>query len=66
MNTVDEMFAGLVGQEIPGGCDTCAAIQTLHREDVGIWRLSVAHDEWCPTLARYQRPTRKTNPNGRK
>lgn len=41
----------LAGHEIPGGCDTCAAVQTVQRDEqlAGIWHLVVRHAEGCPT-----------------
>ena len=34
---------------IPGGCDDCAAYQTLDEVEPGFLRLGVHHDDTCPT-----------------
>lgn len=40
----------LIGREIPGGCDTCDAYQTVHPDpEPLIWHVRVHHDDWCPT-----------------
>ncbi|HEY5161109.1 MAG TPA: hypothetical protein VII83_08600 [Gaiellaceae bacterium] len=41
----------LDGKRIPGGCDTCNAYQTVEPIAAGVWKTTVHHDEWCPTLA---------------
>jgi hypothetical protein len=51
---IDAMFASVVGQQIYGGCEACEAYQTV-RNDHGFWRLTVHHDEGCPTLERFRR-----------
>lgn len=45
----------LDGKRIPGGCDTCDAYQTIDAVEAGVWKISVHHDEWCPTLAAIER-----------
>lgn len=45
------VLAALDGLVIPGGCDTCDALQEV--AVVGrITRVSIRHDEWCPTWLR--------------
>lgn len=39
----------MTGQRIPGGCDQCDAYQTVDTSNAPVYRLSVHHDEWCPT-----------------
>jgi hypothetical protein len=49
--SIASILAPLIGSEVPGGCDTCDAIQTVQRLDCGrVYRLTVAHDWSCPTL----------------
>lgn len=58
MSRLDAMFGTLVGREIPGGCDTCDAYQTVRPDPVlpGMWHCTVHHDDWCPTLRAMQAP----------
>lgn len=44
------------GKRIPGGCDTCAAYQTVEADahHAGVVHVSVWHDPWCLTLRRHQ------------
>lgn len=51
--TANDMFASIAGQTIPGGCDDCAAEQTVREEPgyPGVWRMTVAHDDTCPWFA---------------
>ena len=50
---------------IPGGCDQCDAEQTLRNEN-GMWRITIAHDDWCPFLKAFQKRQRKAaRRNGR-
>ncbi len=51
----------LLGQKVPGGCDDCDAYQHLREHD-GIYVLTVAHDDWCPTLAKYDLARQRTTP----
>lgn len=44
------------GAQIPGGCDQCDAYQTVTPVEVGVWSLTVHHDDWCPILRRISRP----------
>lgn len=45
-----------VPMEIPGGCDSCDAYQTVETNHYGpgMHRLDVHHDNWCPVLARHR------------
>ncbi len=35
---------------IPGGCDDCDAYQTIDASQAPIYRITVHHDDTCPTL----------------
>lgn len=51
MTTFDDLFKRLEkGDQIPGGCDTCDAYQTIKTVKPGIHKITVHHDDWCPTL----------------
>jgi len=41
-----------VGARVPGGCPDCDAVQTVHRDGPGVWRIVVAHDDSCTTYRR--------------
>ena len=41
-------FSGLVGRELPGGCEDCSAYQTMTEVTPGVWSLTVHHDDTCP------------------
>jgi hypothetical protein len=49
-----DMLAPLDGRQIPGGCDTCDAYQTVRPLTAGVWNITVHHDDECPTLARIE------------
>jgi hypothetical protein len=51
---IARMLAPLEGLQIPGGCDTCDAYQTVEPVQAGMWVINVHHDDWCPFLARYE------------
>jgi hypothetical protein len=48
--TLDNLFNALAGQELPGGCDDCNAVQTLSEDKAhpGVWHLVIQHDDGCP------------------
>lgn len=48
-NWLNRMAASLDGAQIPGGCDTCNAYQTMRPVDTGITQITVHHDNWCLT-----------------
>lgn len=48
-NPIHELFGGVDGAEIPGGCDHCDAYQTVTITDFG-GQITVHHDDWCPVL----------------
>ncbi len=50
MSEIGGLFGNLEGQEIPGGCETCDAFQTVQVEESGVIHLVVHHDDWCPFL----------------
>lgn len=57
--STEEMLNEAVGQDIPGGCDDCDAVQRM-REDDGIYVLSIQHSDDCPALASHrQAPARQ-------
>jgi len=51
---MQELLGPLDGAQIPGGCDTCDAYQTIEPMSAGIWTVTVVHDDDCPTLARIE------------
>ena len=51
-NDLGELLASLDGPEVPGGCDDCAAIQTIKTISGGVSTITIAQDSWCPTLRR--------------
>jgi hypothetical protein len=46
--SISEIFDGMAGQRIPGGCDDCDAYQEITRQDL-VYVLTVHHDDTCPT-----------------
>jgi hypothetical protein len=48
--SLDDLFRKAEGQAIPGGCDTCSAYQTIESLTPGVHKLTVHHDNDCPTL----------------
>lgn len=52
--SAEKMLNEAVGQDIPGGCDDCGAVQRMRKEDDGIYVLNVQHDDRCPTLASHR------------
>lgn len=50
-----EWLDSLVGSRASGGCEDCNAIQSMSRDEFGIYVLSVEHDATCPTLASIER-----------
>lgn len=50
-SALSDFLGPLAGHEIPGGCGTCAAVQTVQRDEqlAGIWHLIVRHAKGCPT-----------------
>jgi hypothetical protein len=47
-----ELTRQLAGRRVPGGCEYCNAFQAMHEDELGIFHLTVHHDDWCPFLAR--------------
>jgi hypothetical protein len=45
---VTDFLSSLAGKQIPGGCATCDAYQTVREVTPGIWSLTVHHDDECP------------------
>jgi hypothetical protein len=45
------MLGPLDGAKVPGGCDSCNAYQTVGQLDAGLWKITVHHDDDCPTFA---------------
>lgn len=52
ISEIDEMFAAVAGQQIPGGCDDCHAYQRVVQDSPGIWICRVHHDSTCPFYRR--------------
>lgn len=50
---LDEIFEGMAGQRIPGGCDDCDAWQEMTQQ-YGIHVITVHHDDTCPTWRQIQ------------
>jgi hypothetical protein len=48
------LLGPLEGARILGGCDYCAAYQTVDPVRAGVWLTTVHHDDDCPVLARVQ------------
>ncbi len=44
-----KMLGPLDGGQIPGGCETCDAYQTVELAGSGVWRITVHQDEDCAT-----------------
>lgn len=42
----------LDGDQLPGGCDSCEAYETVEPSTAGVWKLVIHHDDACPVLAR--------------
>jgi hypothetical protein len=55
---VARQLGPLDGERISGGCNTCDAYQTVKPAVAGVWRITVHHDEECPTLAAMKRRVR--------
>jgi hypothetical protein len=53
-NSMVNVLGPLEGAQIPGGCDTCDAYQTVGAVEHGIWMITVHHDDGCPVLKRYE------------
>ena len=52
--TLADLFGPLDEAHLRGGCQTCNAYQTIVREGPLSWRITVHHDNWCPTLQAIQ------------
>ena len=50
-----QRLAQMAGREIPGGCMDCDAYQRVTDQGGGVFAVTVAHDDTCPT---YRRMTR--------
>lgn len=55
MSGLRDVFGGMDGERIPGGCDSCSAYQTVEPVREGIWVMAVHHDDACPWWREYQR-----------
>ncbi len=47
---LDTITAAVGNQRLTGGCDACAAFQTMTKRDDGVFRVTVHHDDSCPWL----------------
>lgn len=45
---VAKLLGAAIGTQIPGGCGDCDAYQTMRRDRLGIFHLTVHHDDTCP------------------
>ena len=56
-NPVSELLRGLVGEQVPGGCDHCDAFikTTSDIEHPDFFLTTVHHDDDCPWLATYEK-----------
>jgi hypothetical protein len=53
----------LTGRRLPGGCDDCAAFQTVITQGQGLYVLTVHHDASCPAYqAEIDAHNDRTNP----
>jgi hypothetical protein len=50
MTGIDDFFKSVEGDEVPGGCGQCHAIQRMTEVEPRVWSIIVAHDDDCPTL----------------
>ena len=50
MTDPDDFLRSLEGDEIPGGCDQCNAVQRTTEVIPRVWSVIVAHDDDCPVL----------------
>jgi hypothetical protein len=60
--SVIQMLASMDGAEIPGGCETCEAYQTMSVDGYGIGHITVHHDDDCPLWQRIQAKDPKGKP----
>jgi hypothetical protein len=49
MADLDDLLSAIAGKRIPGGCDECDAEQRVDEVVPGCWKVTVAHDNDCPT-----------------
>ena len=47
MSDLEDLFAQIEDEPVPGGCEGCDAYQILNEESPGVFVLTVHHDEWC-------------------
>ena len=47
-STISNLFNSLAGQEIPGGCRECDAVQAMTEVAPDVWSLEIVHDDACP------------------
>lgn len=59
---VAQLLGPLDGAQLPGGCPTCDAYQTVTPIAAGAWTINIHHDEWCPTYSSTQPTTRQKDP----
>lgn len=48
-DSLSALAAVLQCRRIPGGCDDCTAFQTMTQDGPGVYRLTVHHDDTCPS-----------------
>jgi hypothetical protein len=49
----------LIGQRVTGGCDDCAAHQSVTKQADGIYVFTVHHDDTCPWFKARTRVSRQ-------
>ncbi len=52
--TPGDLLEALIGQQIPGGCDTCDAVQVVAKLASHVFAVQVNHDDDCPELAQHR------------
>ncbi|MCU1490825.1 MAG: hypothetical protein JWM85_2230 [Acidimicrobiaceae bacterium] len=51
-NPITNLLGPMDGAEIPGGCESCEAVQRFRMESALLFVLEVVHDDDCPSLKR--------------
>ena len=53
------LLDALTGRRHPGGCPDCGAYHTMHRDEDGVYHLTVHHDDGCPERRRLMKGRRR-------
>ena len=51
-DSVRDLLSGMIGGQMPGGCEKCDAYQKLTEQSPGVFLMNVYHDDDCPELRR--------------